>query len=83
MATLTIRNMDETVKQALRLRAAAHGISMEEEARRILKEVIVPVAASTHLGQQLLRRFSAVSSEEFSLPERQLRARRPLWDEPA
>lgn len=83
MATLTIRNMDETVKQALRLRAAAHGISMEEEARRILKEVIAPVAVPTHLGQHLLQRFVNVNSEAFSLPERQLRTRRPLWDEPA
>ena len=33
MATLTIRNLDEGVKQELRKRAAARGVSMEQEAR--------------------------------------------------
>ena len=36
MATLTIRNLDENTKQALRERAARNGNSMEEEARIIL-----------------------------------------------
>jgi plasmid stability protein len=34
--TLTIRNLDEAVKQKLRLRAASHQRSMEAEAREIL-----------------------------------------------
>lgn len=34
--TLTIRNLDEAVKQKLRLRAAMHQRSMEAEARAIL-----------------------------------------------
>jgi plasmid stability protein len=34
--TLTIRNLDENVKQRLRLRAASHQTSMEAEARAIL-----------------------------------------------
>lgn len=38
MATLTIRNLDENVKRALRVRAAERGVSMEEEARRRLAE---------------------------------------------
>lgn len=36
MATLTIRNLPDTIKQALRERAARNGVSMEEEARRIV-----------------------------------------------
>ncbi|MEO8667871.1 MAG: bifunctional phosphopantothenoylcysteine decarboxylase/phosphopantothenate--cysteine ligase CoaBC, partial [Bauldia sp.] len=36
MATLTIRNLAEATRQRLRLQAAAHGHSMEEEVRRIL-----------------------------------------------
>ena len=36
MATLMIRNLDEEVKRRLRLRGAAHGRSMEAEARAIL-----------------------------------------------
>ena len=34
--TLTIRNLDDAVKQKLRLRAAMHQCSMEAEAREIL-----------------------------------------------
>ncbi|EJN05613.1 hypothetical protein [Phyllobacterium sp. YR531] len=37
MAMLTIRNIDEGVKERLRVRAAQNGHSMEEEARLILK----------------------------------------------
>ena len=36
MATLTIRRLDESVKARLRVRAAQHDRSMEEEAREIL-----------------------------------------------
>lgn len=36
MPTLTIRNLDEATKTALRLRAARHGVSMEQEVRDIL-----------------------------------------------
>ena len=40
MASITIRNLDERVKSSLRLRAASHGRSMEEEVRDILKTVL-------------------------------------------
>lgn len=38
--TLTIRNLDEAVKQKLRLRAAKHQTSMEGEAREILRRAV-------------------------------------------
>jgi antitoxin FitA len=37
MASITIRNIDDRVKQGLRLRAARNGRSMEEEARLSLE----------------------------------------------
>jgi plasmid stability protein len=37
MASITIRRLDDAVKAKLRVRAASHGRSMEEEAREILK----------------------------------------------
>ncbi len=40
MASLTIRNLNEDTKQKLRIRAAAHGRSMEDEARRIIGEAV-------------------------------------------
>jgi phosphopantothenoylcysteine decarboxylase/phosphopantothenate--cysteine ligase len=38
MASITIRQLDEDLKQSLRLRAARHGRSMEDEVRTILRE---------------------------------------------
>jgi plasmid stability protein len=38
--TLTIRNLNESVKQRLRLRAASHQRSMEAEAREILATAV-------------------------------------------
>lgn len=40
MVSITIRNLDDSVKRELRVRAAEQGTSMEEEARRILRSVI-------------------------------------------
>ena len=40
MASITIRNLDEGVKSAIRVRAAEHGNSMEEEARLILTDAV-------------------------------------------
>jgi plasmid stability protein len=41
MGTLTIRKLDDHLKTRLRVRAAHHGLSMEEEARLILKSALV------------------------------------------
>src|SRR5262249_56271739 len=38
MASLTVRQLDEKLKKLLRLRAARHGRSMEDEVRVILRE---------------------------------------------
>ena len=40
MAQIVIRNIDASVVQALRRRAAAQGISMEEQARRALTSAV-------------------------------------------
>jgi plasmid stability protein len=40
MAAMTIRNLDDELKARLRLRAARHGQSMEEEARSILRSAL-------------------------------------------
>ena len=54
MATLTIRNLDESTKAQLRIQAARHGRSMEEEARTILRSAIEarqPVAGGKGFGE--------------------------------
>jgi len=37
VASITIRNLDDSLKSRLRIQAAVHGRSMEEEARDILR----------------------------------------------
>ncbi|HRQ56867.1 MAG TPA: plasmid stabilization protein [Azoarcus taiwanensis] len=83
MAALTIRNVDDATKAALRIRAAQHGVSMEEEARRILREALSRAGTPTQLGQRLLERFAVVASDDFELPQRQPPRTPPDWDAPA
>lgn len=40
MSTLTVRNIEPDLKDKLRLTAAAHGHSMEEEVRTILRRAL-------------------------------------------
>lgn len=40
MATLTVRGIEDTVKDGLRLRAARNGVSMEAEVRDILAAAV-------------------------------------------
>jgi plasmid stability protein len=47
--TLTIRNLEEPVKQKLRMQAASHGRSMEAEAREILTKAVTTPASSEAL----------------------------------
>ena len=50
--TLTIRNLEEPVKQMLRMQAASHGRSMEAEARDILSRSVKGLDLSTPLAAQ-------------------------------
>lgn len=50
MASITIRNLDDKLKSKLRVQAAEHGRSMEEEVRTILKEAL---AKKTNHSQNL------------------------------
>jgi plasmid stability protein len=40
MASITIRNLDDQIKERLRIEAALNGHSMEEEARLILRRAL-------------------------------------------
>ena len=50
MASLTIRNLEDSVKARLRVQAAQHGRSMEEEARHILRQAVGVAPASISLA---------------------------------
>ncbi len=82
MAVLTIRNVDEAIKTSLRVRAAQQGVSMEEEARRILRDVLLArPGEQAPLGQRLLRRFGGVADGGFAPPRRQAPRTPPVWGE--
>lgn len=74
MATLTIRNLDEGTKAQLRIQAARHGRSMEEEARTILREAIEAKQPSTatkqRLGSRIQAHFAPLGGVELELPVR-------------
>jgi len=71
MATLTIRQLDENTKARLRIRAAHHGRSMEEEAREILRSTLTAGEPATrNLAESIRRRFAALGGVELKLPKR-------------
>lgn len=71
MATLTIRKLDERTKARLRVRAAHHGRSMEEEAREILRSALHAVpAAEENLAEAIRKLFAPFGGVELGLPRR-------------
>ncbi len=78
MATLTIRQLDDDLKAALRVRAARHGRSMEEEVRAILHQALAQPQPVTGLGQRLVGRFASVAAE-IDIPLRSLPRTPPEW----
>lgn len=72
MASITIRNLDDETKLRLRIRAAHHNRSMEEEARRILAAALATQgAAPPNLAEAVRRRFEALGGVELQLPSRE------------
>ena len=71
MATLTIRQLDDKIKNTLRVRAAQHGRSMEEEAREILRSALrTSPAVRENLGKTIRERFAPFGGVELELPRR-------------
>ncbi len=72
MTTMTIRNIDEPLKQRLRVRAAEHGRSMEEEARDILRSAL---NAEPETGRSMLDAIRSAlgpgDGVELALPPRE------------
>ena len=70
MASITIRNLDPTVKERLRVRAARHGRSMEDEARRILGEATDTPEPRESLADIALSLFGPEHGVDLDLPRR-------------
>ena len=69
MASITIRNLYEQTKTRLRVRAAHHKRSMEEEARHILRvSLSEDRTIPSNLGEAIGRRFAPLGGVDLPLP---------------
>jgi antitoxin FitA len=78
MASITIRKLDEDTKDRLRVRAAHHKRSMEEEARHILRQALAEkVGKPANLAEAVRKRFEPLGGIELQLPEREAMRKPP------
>ncbi len=67
MTSLIIRKLENENLQSLRVRAAEHQVSMEEEALRILREALAP---QIRIGDLALEYFGQEYGVDLVLPKR-------------
>ena len=79
MASIVIRNLDETTKRKLKIRAATNGRSMEQEAREILKGALAQKSKKrANLADRIRDIFSPLGGVELErLPREAIRD--PDW----
>ena len=71
MASITIRNLDEGLKQRLRVRAAERNHSMEDEARDILRMALAREPASgKHVVDVIRQLIEPLGGVDLPVPSR-------------
>jgi plasmid stability protein len=70
VAAVSIRNLDDTVRERLRIRAAAHGRSMEAEMRAILVEAVREPGDDEGVLGALVARFGQLGGVDLEVPPR-------------
>ena len=80
MASITIRNLDDDVKTRLRVRAAEHHRSMEEEARLILRAAVGRKPSSRNLANIIGSHFGPANGVDLELPPRDPGREPPHFD---
>jgi len=68
LANLSIRRLDDETYDRLRDRATRKGVSMEEEARQILKRAVSP---PERLGDLFLKVFGPLGGADLEIPPRE------------
>jgi len=69
MANISVRKLSEEVLQQLKIQAAHHGVSMEEEARQILTRGVI---VKEGLGDAAVKLFGDLyKDDDLILPSRQ------------
>lgn len=85
MSSITIRNLDDKLKARLRVRAASHGLSMEQEVRNILQKALAEDSApssGSELAKRISQRFQGLGADELVFPDRQSARAAPGFDTP-
>ncbi len=85
MSALTIRNLDDDTKQALRMQAARKGVSLEEEVRSLLRKA----AKEKEQPRKFDNLYDAIRDlvephggfDDFEIPDRSFAERDPLFKE--
>ena len=71
MASITVRNLDESVKNSLRVRAARHSWSMAQEVRQILQQTVAPERAQQiSFAERVNQRFASLKVDNLPIPAR-------------
>jgi len=70
MAAMSIRDLDDQVRDRLRVRAAANGRSMEAEVRAILTEAVSESEDPRGLFVTLIDSFRELGGVDIDLPPR-------------
>ena len=82
MASITIRNLDDALKSKLRVQAAVHGRSMEDEARDILRSALsVDLQGPKNLGAAINALFKPLGGFDLPLAPREPMREPPRFDE--
>jgi plasmid stability protein len=80
MASITIRRLEDSVKERLRMRASRHGRSMEEEARDIFNVAVNTQESGQSLWDSIRRRVEPFGGIEFRELPRELVPEPPTFD---
>ncbi len=80
MVSITVRNLDDEVKTRLRVRAAKHHRSMEEEVRIILREAVELRESPRNLASVLRARMAPLGGVDLELPPRGPMREPPTFD---
>lgn len=77
MANVSIRNLNDRVREKLRTRAANNGRSMEAEMRTILEEAVADPQQSQNLLDAIFDQFQEIGGVELDIPSRATSPRSP------
>jgi plasmid stability protein len=82
MGSITIRNLDDSLKSRLRVQAAVHGRSMEDDARDILRTALShEPRRRPNLAAAIRARFGPLGGVELPAMPRDAMRAPPTFDE--